>query len=249
MQRLQVLISFLTAALVTTTASVVAAWLDCKLGNAQAVLPARYRTGIFSEATGATARRCAFWRMVLERLVLSLADQQLITGISLLLSGFITERDALEGRQMALIMNLSFLSSSSHLVCVMTLCGYFKRHMEVAYLRISAIILYAYLLCWGTLMTDQPVFLLLIPNTYLVLFVLLSLVRADIRLRFRKWLSEASREKIQKQVDRFRKQIDRFRKKNNQSPFLNLVGFRSVIGSFIISIYTTLRQRLSPDNE
>ena len=280
------------------TASIVAALLDCKLGNEQALVPALFRTKIISEATGATAYRCAFWRVVLERLVLSLADQQLITGISLLSSGFITERNALEGRQMELIVSLSVLSGSCHLVCVMTLREYFKRHMEVAYLRISAIILYAILLFVGGSLTGQP-FIFLAPYICLAIYVPLSFdsLRAKIRLRFSKFLSGTIWNKIGKQIDKFQKQINRiqkqidkfqyqiFQKQRNRfqkqidrfqkriDGFLkqiirlrmfrpmaeadtvsisNLMEFGFVMityGSFVISVYGTLQERLSYDSE
>lgn len=197
-----------------------------------------------SEATGVAVRRCTFWRVILERLVLSLADQQLITGISLLLSGLITEYHALQGRQMKLIMKLSFLSSSSHLACVITLREYFKGHMKVAYIRMSAIFFYANLLFVSAVLTDFSNWtFILIFNLSLPIYVLLSFdsLRADIRLWLKRCLSEESWDKLQKQTGTIR---------NPPRIVVIYYAFPSMVFGtqilyFIDLAYVTLDQRLS----
>ena len=224
------------AAFATTIASIAAAWLDCKLGNAHAMWPLRR---IFSVATGPTLYRYTLWRVVLQRLVLALADQQLITGISLLLSGFITERHALDGRQ--LILFLSVLSSSSHLACVITLREYINTHMEVAYIRICAIIFFANLLCvaFCFIVSEVLVRLMVILAVYLPVLVLLSFdpLKRDVRSIIQKWLSEKTWDKLQKRMGKI----------ISLSSAISLVFLLQII-HFVITVCWTLVQRLSHRN-
>ena len=236
------------AAFATTTASIAAAWLDCKLGNAQAIQPLRHRTGIFSVATGATVYRCTLWRVVLQRLVLALADQQLITGIALLLCGFITERHALNGSQMLLIVYLSILSSSSHLACVITLREYIKNHTEVAYIRICAIIFFANLLFVAIILISSEVWVRLVCSLYIYSPVALLLsfdpLKTDIRLIIQKWLSEKNWDKFQKQMGKimnFPRIVGLF----SAFPFL---VFLTQIVYFVGTVCFTLVQRVSHRN-
>ena len=191
-----------------------------------------------SEATGVAVRRCTFWRVVLERLALSLADQQLITGIALLLSGFITERHALDGKQMLLIVYLSFLSSSSHLACVITLREYFNTHMEVAYIRICAIIFFANLLfvAISIIFSEALARLALIFFAYSPVVVLLSFdpLKRDIRSIIQKWLSEKNWDKLQERMGNI----------ISLSSGLSLV-FLVQIGYFVATVCSTLVRRVS----
>lgn len=183
--------------------------------------------------------------MVLERLVLALADQQLITGIALLLSAFITERHALEGRQMELVIYLSFLSSSSHLASVITLLEYFKKHVEVAYMRISAIVFYTILLFLGAVLTHQIFWIGLIPTFCLAIYAVLSFdpLREDIRLRFRNILSEEIWVKIQRRIRRFRKSPPTA--VFHSVSFFGLAVFGLHIFNFVVWVSSILVLRLS----
>ena len=76
--------------------------------------------------------KMSLWRKILDRLVLAFADQQLVTGISLLVSGYVKGSSDMQGlwhyidgAHFSLIVYMSYLSSSSHLASVLTLRRYF----------------------------------------------------------------------------------------------------------------------------
>jgi hypothetical protein len=90
-------------------------------------------------------RRCRFWRNVLERLIIALADQQLVTGFAILITGWIIYHDQphLHGAHFVLVLYLSSLSSSSHLAAIITLRKYFGLNPALAALRIVLIAAFA----------------------------------------------------------------------------------------------------------
>lgn len=99
-------------------------------------------------------KRCRFRRNVLDRLILSLADQQLVTGFSLMLTGWIVYHDALDGAHFALIVYLSCLSSTSHLAAIVTLRKFFEQNQALALFRITIISLFAVLLSVSITLTS-----------------------------------------------------------------------------------------------
>jgi hypothetical protein len=134
------------AALLTTTASIAAAVLDEILMAETAFLPKKLN-GLFSnDQSPERIRRCRFWRNVLDRLILALADQQLVTGFSLMLTGWIVYPQDLDSAHFTLIVYLSCLSSSSHLAAIVTLRKYFEDNQTLALFRITIISLFALLL-------------------------------------------------------------------------------------------------------
>lgn len=92
-----VVISFLIAGLMTTLASITAAILESRIDEDDGGLifmPGFIHRWLARGMTDRKRERCKFWRDILERLILNLADQQLITGISLIVIGYIV-RDKL----------------------------------------------------------------------------------------------------------------------------------------------------------
>ena len=84
-------------------------------------------------------------------MILGLADQQLATGVCLLISGYIKAEsinveDYYGGAHFSLIVYLSCLSSSSHLAALITLRKYFETYKFSAILRVCLVTLYAALL-------------------------------------------------------------------------------------------------------
>lgn len=134
------------AAVLTTLASVAAAILDEILLAETAFLPKRLNRPLSKNQNPERIRKWRFRRNVLDRLILSFADQQLVTGFSLMLTGWIVYHDDLDGAHFTLIVYLSCLSSSSHLAAIMTLRKYFADNQTLALFRITIISLFAVLL-------------------------------------------------------------------------------------------------------
>ncbi|KAL1304000.1 hypothetical protein AAFC00_000442 [Neodothiora populina] len=147
-----VITSFLIAGLMTTLASITAAVLEAMISDNEGgfiFMPRFVHARLSSEMTQRELARCRFWRNILERLILNLADQQLITGISLLVIGYIvqpwplSEKGRLWPARLSLVIYLSCLSSSSHLACMLSLHKYLRRHPVLAKLRMILIIIFA----------------------------------------------------------------------------------------------------------
>jgi hypothetical protein len=119
-------------------------------GNQDEALPAknsffpkRLNAYLSKNQDPAHIRRCMFWRKVLDRLIIALADQQLITGFAILITGWIIYRDHLDGAYFTLIVYLSSLSSTSHLAAIITLRQYFYDNYALAQIRVYCIIFFA----------------------------------------------------------------------------------------------------------
>lgn len=149
-----VVTSFLIAGLMTTFASITAAILECRIDDkiGTIFLPGFLHRRLARNQTIESVERCRFWRNILQRLILNLADQQLITGFSLLVIGYIVQPWPLSEKghswpsRLSLVIYLSCLSSSSHLACMLTLNRYLEGHSRLAKLRIFFIILFAIIL-------------------------------------------------------------------------------------------------------
>lgn len=99
-----------------------------------------------------------FWRRVLGKLILALADQQLVTGIALLTSAYIilpnnpfsTNTGAVsidyQDAYFTLVVYLCCLSSSTHLACIITAKRSGDELPQVTKIRIVLIILFSVLL-------------------------------------------------------------------------------------------------------
>lgn len=136
----------MVAAILTTTASIAAAVLDEILIADTAFLPKKLNRLLSKDQDPERIRRCRFRRNVLDRLILSLADQQLVTDFSLMLTGWIVYPYELDSAHFALIVYLSCLSSSSHLAALVTLRKYFEENQTLALFRIAIISMFALLL-------------------------------------------------------------------------------------------------------
>ena len=154
-------LSFAFSAILTTVASVAATALDHVSGSPRSLLPKRWRPRNISSAV---KERCIFYRSILDRLILNLADQQLITGYALLICAWVklNSNPVLEGfekytlpdwihfpnawlpnAQFSLVVFLCMASSSSHLACIFVLRDYMETHRSAARLRITLIVIFA----------------------------------------------------------------------------------------------------------
>jgi hypothetical protein len=159
--------SFIVAAVITTSSSIIAAILDGIILDEKALLPHKCQKWLHEGLGKAAEERCLLWRKILDRLILAFADQQLVTGISLLVSGYIKGSSDMQGlwhyvngAHFSLIVYLSCLSSSSHLACVLTLRKYFQHHHFTSVLRVAVIGGYALFLSIsiGISRTFEPFF-------------------------------------------------------------------------------------------
>ncbi|KAK8162420.1 hypothetical protein IWX90DRAFT_504706 [Phyllosticta citrichinensis] len=154
---LGVIAAFVVAAAMTTGLAVCAAILDILQGHSDAVLPAKTvkrlhdRWGVGLSVKG----RYSLTRKMIDRVMLSLADQQLLTGFAIMISFWLRYHDYNDHHRnhVDLVMYLSCLSSSSHLASVITLKRYFKEHSMTARLRMVLIILYALFLTSSIIIT------------------------------------------------------------------------------------------------
>ena len=86
-----------------------------------------------------------FWLRVLDRLILGFSDQQLATGISIILIGLFSIC-RISSYHFYVINNLGMFSCSSHLASVLSLRRYFQANPVVAKIRIIAMLFSAILL-------------------------------------------------------------------------------------------------------
>lgn len=101
----QVVLSFIIASILTTTASIFAMHLDHAFnsrGHFRKGAPVRYVRERFLDTEW---RKDYAWRPFLDPLIIALGDQQLVTGYAVLLSGWI-----------------KVLSESTHEFCVQHVC-------------------------------------------------------------------------------------------------------------------------------
>ncbi|KAK8187397.1 hypothetical protein IWZ00DRAFT_335584 [Phyllosticta capitalensis] len=154
-----VVTSFFTLALVTTLASIYGAILDGVIGE-ETVLP-DFINRMLQRKTGSVLRY-KFHRDVLQKVMISLADQQVMTGFALIVCGYLraahdgipswdpypdgSYRSKLRDAHFDLIVFLSCLATSSHLACVLVLKSYFKRNKIIMTVRITLIVIFTILL-------------------------------------------------------------------------------------------------------
>jgi hypothetical protein len=140
----QVIISFGLSGFLTTAAALTASVLyndiSIRLNSNNSLRP------FTSHITTTVPQKHLFWLRVLDRVVLSLSDQQLVTGFSILVIGCIKLRSDITIYHFACITNLAMFSCSAHLASVISLRRYFQDHPEVAWVRLGFMSTFALLL-------------------------------------------------------------------------------------------------------
>lgn len=153
-----VLLSFVISAIASTAASIIATILDTQTGANTKLLPKLVQRWMSEGISEDQLKKRKLWRKVLSRLILALADQQLVTGIALLVSAYIilpsnpfnsispggvaNYQDA----YFTLVVYLCCLASSTHLACIIILTHDVQEHPSVTKARIVLIILFSILL-------------------------------------------------------------------------------------------------------
>jgi hypothetical protein len=113
-----VILAFLMTAAITLAASIVGQFLalvnDEKTENP---IDKRFRRTISNRLPAVSSSHRLFWSTVIKNFVLGLSDQQLVTGIAILMVGFI-RLSASQGQirvyHMAIVVDLAWFSSSTH---------------------------------------------------------------------------------------------------------------------------------------
>ncbi|PSN62317.1 hypothetical protein BS50DRAFT_592508 [Corynespora cassiicola Philippines] len=135
-----VVISFVLAGIMTTTASIFVMVLDQayhEKGHFAWNSPISYIRDRFLDTEW---KRDYAWRPFLDPLIISLGDQQLVTGYGFLLSGWIKVAQSsisVSSAHFVLILYICALSSSSHLAALITLRKYFRKHVLLARIRLA----------------------------------------------------------------------------------------------------------------
>lgn len=152
--------SFVLAALTTTIASIAAAFLDAAVLDEKAFLPSKFSKWLNRGLSPSALEKRRLWRRVLDRLILGLADQQLVSGFALLVCGYVSafphNMGIWKSQQVAhwnLLVYMACLSSSTHLACVLTLRKYFNEHTSTGILRVALVILFSVFLIPSIIMS------------------------------------------------------------------------------------------------
>jgi hypothetical protein len=85
----------------------------------------------------------------LDRFILSLSDQQLLTGISILLIGF-TKIATISTYHFNLVLHLATFSCASHIASVIALRAYFIRYPSARIIRVTLMLIFAVFLLAGS---------------------------------------------------------------------------------------------------
>ncbi|KAF1351246.1 hypothetical protein BDV97DRAFT_166443 [Delphinella strobiligena] len=98
---------------------------------------------------GSVVKLYIFWCDVLERIIISLADQQIVTGYALVVTAYsrlpspLSHRGKQQPAQFALVIYLSGISGITHLTCMSTLGTYLDNHPTLTRIR------FALMICFG----------------------------------------------------------------------------------------------------
>ena len=93
------------------------------------------------------------WRDVLQRIVLMLSDQQLVTGIAILAAGYI-QHCTITHYHFDIVVFLAIMSLSTHLVTLTILRGYLRTSAAVRIWRVIGMIVFSIMLCVGIVLTS-----------------------------------------------------------------------------------------------
>lgn len=158
----------MVTAILTTLLAICAPFLDAIAGyglnggrpGCEGVFPRRVNEWLFCKFDERGRSRSHFLRNVLSRVMITLGDQQVLTGIAILVSGYAraADLDSDEVRQLDhwhyrlienhfyLVIYLACLSSSSHLAAIVTSKAHLRENRVPAFLRLALIVIFACLL-------------------------------------------------------------------------------------------------------
>ncbi|KAJ4983166.1 hypothetical protein SVAN01_11350 [Stagonosporopsis vannaccii] len=142
-----VVISFVLASAMTTTASFLAMVLDNAYDSTDKFTPRAPITYIRDRWHDSQWKKDYAWRPCLDPLIIGFGDQHLVTGCAALLNGWIKvtqDEFEVQGVHFVLLLYICALSSSSHLAAIMTLRKYFRRYKIITRIRLMLVIVFAF---------------------------------------------------------------------------------------------------------
>src|SRR2546429_5681837 len=128
------MVAFNISALLTLVSSIIASQLHGDLPPI--CLPKAFRR---------TSSTRDFWVIVLDKLILGLSDQQLVTGLAVLTIGLGRIR-LISTYHFYVIQSLAMFSCGCHMASVITLRRYFQEHPLLASIRLGAMLIFAIIL-------------------------------------------------------------------------------------------------------
>jgi hypothetical protein len=84
--------------------------------------------------------RSQAWKHAVSRFILSLSDQQLVTGLAILISGVANQR-SLTAWEFSNVLSLAWFSTTSHLATLDALQPYLKAYTRIRDIRVAGIVL------------------------------------------------------------------------------------------------------------
>ncbi|KAF4952239.1 hypothetical protein FSARC_12704 [Fusarium sarcochroum] len=85
------------------------------------------------------SRSSQAWKEAIQQFILALSDQQLVTGLAILISGIANQKN-LSGYEFSVMMSLAWFSSTTHLATLDALRTYLKTHAVIRNLRVFGIV-------------------------------------------------------------------------------------------------------------
>jgi hypothetical protein len=131
-------------------ASIGAAILDDVIEKKSSFLTGKTARWLSTRRSRSILPKATRWRRTLNQLVLSFADQQLVTGFALIISGYWKvwrlSNNFSQNAHWTMVVYLSFMSSISHLAGIFTLSKYLETHKGTGRARIIAVVVFSVLL-------------------------------------------------------------------------------------------------------
>ena len=97
------------------------------------------------------------WRRVMEKFTLALSDQQLVTGLAVLIAGFY-KRCTMSAYHFSIVISLAWLSSTVHLSTLVVLRDYSIQQPFLRSFRVVGMLSMLCLLFVAEFLTDNPAF-------------------------------------------------------------------------------------------
>ena len=96
------------------------------------------------------------WKEAIQQFILTLSDQQLVTGLAILISGISNQRN-LSGYEFSVMLSLAWFSSTTHLATLDALRTYLKTHGAIRNIRVIGMVCILILLVYVFAVTVNTV--------------------------------------------------------------------------------------------
>lgn len=92
------------------------------------------------------------WKEAIQQFILTLSDQQLVTGLAILISGIANQKN-LSGYEFSVMLSLAWFSSTTHLATLDALRTYLKTHGAIRNIRVVGMVFILILLIYAFAVT------------------------------------------------------------------------------------------------